>query len=87
MLVGLREETEKMKVGDLVRYKISEVRSYHTAGKIALARGKVPLLVVCAKKRQRRKQTVYFFKVLQPDGSIVSARSSDITKVVRHASR
>mgnify|MGYP001808412261 CR=1 FL=1 len=69
-----------IKVGDLVRYKISEIRSYHTDDKIALAQGKVPLLVVYAKKRQRRKQPVYFYKVLHPDGSIASARSSDITK-------
>ena len=69
----------KVKVGDLVRYKIGALRGYHTDDKIAVAKAKAPLLVLDVRKRQRKLKPVYLLTVLHPDGTTAKTIAADAT--------
>jgi len=74
-----------IKVGDLVRWKIGKVRSYHTDCKRDAAKRRLPLLVVEAKERlcyQFNGQEIPGYvelKLLCPDGTIATAKNYDVT--------
>ena len=73
----------KVKIGDLVRYKIGALRGYHTDDKIAVAKAKAPLLVLDVRKGRRLKKCdrrpIYFLTVLHPDGTTAKTIATDVT--------